>query len=115
LPIEDAWLAQHAGAAPPPSPHHPHGLARPDVVWFGEALPEAAVEAAWEAAQRCDLCLVVGTSGLVYPAAGLPEIAIGAGAYVVEINPERTPLSPRVSQRIAGTAAQVLAELLAVS
>ena len=112
-PIDDDWLARHADAAPPPSPHHARGLARPDVVWFGESLPAEALESSWAAAQQCDVCLVVGTSSVVYPAAELPLIALAAGAYVVEINPERTPHSARVSSRIEGTAARVLPALIA--
>jgi NAD-dependent deacetylase len=81
------------------------------VVWFGESLPAEALEAAWTAAQGCDVCLVVGTSSLVYPAAELPLVALAAGAYVVEINPAPTPHSDRVSGRVAGTAAEVLPTL----
>ena len=61
---------------------------RPAVVWFGEMLPEREVATAWEAAARCDVMLLVGTSGLVYPAAALPRIARGGGATVVAVNPE---------------------------
>lgn len=64
------------------------GFIRPDVVWFGEMLPEAALRAASEAAERCGVFLHVGTSSNVYPAASLPVIARDAGAVVVEINPE---------------------------
>ena len=92
-PIEAAWIDEHGGR-PPPSPHHPDGLARPDVVWFGEALPGKALDAAFGAAEACDLCLVVGTSSVVEPAASLPRVAAGRGVAVVEINPEATPLSP---------------------
>ncbi|HEX6717979.1 MAG TPA: Sir2 family NAD-dependent protein deacetylase, partial [Pyrinomonadaceae bacterium] len=60
---------------------------RPDVVLFGELLPAQAFEVASERAARCDLCFVIGTSSLVYPAAGPPEIAKSAGAYVCEVNP----------------------------
>jgi NAD-dependent deacetylase len=107
-PIPYAWLAQHADREPPPSPHPSRGLARPDVVWFGEALPEDAVERAWSAAQRCDLCLVVGTSGLVHPAASLPVVAKRAGAFLVEINPQRTPISEIADASLPETAAHVL-------
>src|SRR5262245_31929129 len=68
------------------------GALRPDVVLFGEMLPPGAFEFASEQAALCELCVVVGTSGLVYPAASLPEIAKAAGAYLCEVNPERTPL-----------------------
>lgn len=64
------------------------GLARPGVVWFGESLPEAALATAWALAERCDLCLVVGTSGLVQPAASLPVVARQQGATVIRIDPQ---------------------------
>ena len=81
---------------------------RPDVVLFGEMLPPGAFEFASERAARCELCVVVGTSGLVYPAAGLPEIAKAAGAYVCEVNPEPTPLSSLCNQALMGKAGEVL-------
>ncbi len=81
---------------------------RPGVVLFGEMLPVGAFERAADAASRCDLCLVVGTSALVYPAAALPEIAGAAGAYTVEVNPERTPLSDLCHARVEGPAGVVL-------
>ena len=81
---------------------------RPDVVLFGEMLPRGAFEFAAERASQCELCFVVGTSGLVYPAAGIPEIAKSAGAYVVEVNPERTPLSDLCDETITGKAGEVL-------
>ena len=64
------------------------GLARPGVVWFGESLPEQALTTAWALAERCDLCLVIGTSGLVQPAASLPVVARQQGATVVRIDPQ---------------------------
>jgi len=91
------------------------GLLRPAVVWFGEALPEAELESAQRAARGAALVLVVGTSSLVHPAAALPAIAHAAGAYVVEINPERTPLSDRVDERLVGPAGVVLPALLAAA
>src|SRR5215213_1337702 len=81
---------------------------RPDVVLFGEMLPAGAFERAAAAASRCDLCFVVGTSALVYPAAALPEIARAAGAYTIEVNPERTPLSDLCHARVEGPAGAVL-------
>jgi NAD-dependent deacetylase len=87
-------------------------MLRPDVVWFGEALPEQALRAALEASASCDLLLSVGTSALVYPAAGLPYQALGAGRPVVEINPQPTPLSDRVTYRLAGASGRVLPALL---
>jgi NAD-dependent deacetylase len=77
------WHA--AGPLPPPCPACGAHL-RPDVVWFGEQLPAAALARAWAAAQDCDLFLSVGTSGLVEPAASLPQVAMSAGATVAVIN-----------------------------
>jgi len=81
---------------------------RPDVVLFGEMLPAGAFERAATMAETSDLCFVIGTSALVYPAAGLPEIARAAGAYTVEVNPERTPLSDMCNEVIEGKAGAVL-------
>ncbi|HET7287114.1 MAG TPA: Sir2 family NAD-dependent protein deacetylase, partial [Pyrinomonadaceae bacterium] len=83
-------------------------LLRPDVVLFGEMLPPGAFEIAAARASACELCFVVGTSALVYPAAGVPEIAKTAGAYVVEVNPERTPLSSLCDEVLTGKAGEVL-------
>ncbi len=81
---------------------------RPDVVLFGELLPPGAFERAAAAAAKCELCFVIGTSALVYPAAGLPEIARREGAYVCEVNPERTPLSDLCDEVLTGKAGEVL-------
>ena len=83
-------------------------LARPDVVWFGEGLPGDALDAAFAAARRCQLMLVIGTSALVHPAASLPLMALDRGAYVVEINPQPTPLSAAVDEIIRQPAADAL-------
>ncbi len=77
----------------PPRCQECGGLARPDVVWFGEPLPEQALERAFAAARSCQLFLVVGTSGVVQPAASLPFVAKESGAFVVEINPSTTPIT----------------------
>ena len=87
-------------------------LQRPGVVWFGERLPEAAVASAWEAAASCDLLIAVGTSSVVYPAAALPSVARRAGAPLVEINPEETPLTPLATRGLRGPAAAMLPALL---
>jgi len=84
------------------------GHLRPDVVLFGEMLPSGAFEQAAAAAQHCELCFVVGTSAVVYPAASIPEIAGAAGAYVVEVNPERTPLSEFCNEVLTGKAGEIL-------
>jgi NAD-dependent deacetylase len=85
---------------------------RPDVVWFEEPLPEAALKTATNAARQCQLFLSVGTSTLVYPAAGLPEEALRSGAAVVEINPHRTPFTDSASFVLAGSAGGVLPKLV---
>jgi len=87
------------------------GLMRPDVVLFGETLPVSVFEQAAEGARRCDVCFVIGTSALVYPAAGLADIARAAGAYLVEINPEQTPLSPFCDATLRGAAGELLPQL----
>jgi NAD-dependent deacetylase len=84
------------------------GNLRPDVVLFGEMLPAGAFEAAAAKARTCDLCFVAGTSAVVYPAASIPEIASAASAYVVEINPERTPLAEFCDEVITGKAGEIL-------
>jgi len=89
------------------------GRVRPGVVWFGEALPEDAWTRARRAALAARLVIVVGTSGLVQPAAGLPRLARDAGAFVVEVNPERTALSPHVDVVWTATAASALPALAA--
>ena len=86
---------------------------RPGVVWFGEVLPEREVALAWEAAARCAVMLVVGTSGLVQPAAALPRVARDAGAFVVEVNPEPSDVSPFATVVCRGSAGVVLPALVA--
>jgi NAD-dependent deacetylase len=81
---------------------------RPDVVLFGELLPVGAFERAAAKAASCELCFVVGTSAVVYPAAAIPEIARAAGAYVVEVNPERTLVSDFANQVLTGNAGEIL-------
>lgn len=66
---------------------------RPGVVWFGEPLPERGLAEAFQAAHRCDVFAVIGTSGVVQPAASLADVAKGLGATVIEINPNPTELS----------------------
>jgi NAD-dependent deacetylase len=87
------------------------GLLRPDIVWFGEALEPAVIDAAAAAAGSCELFLVIGTSGVVQPAASLASLAREAGSWVVEINPQRSE-SPAVHCWLAGRAAQIVPRLL---
>ncbi|HVU63767.1 MAG TPA: NAD-dependent deacylase [Phycisphaerales bacterium] len=97
---------------PVPSPHHPGAHLRPCVVWFGEALPEAALRAAFEATHACDLFMSIGTSAVVYPAAGFVELASSRGAKTIEINRDSTPISRRVDWSLRGPAGEILPMLL---
>jgi len=85
---------------------------RPDVVWFEEMLPSGALERAEAAARDCDLLIVAGTSGEVYPAAAIPQYAKSAGARVVEVNPNPTPLSALADDTLRGPSAVVLPALV---
>jgi NAD-dependent deacetylase len=95
----------------PPTCAHCGGLIRPGVVWFGEALDPDTVERATEASSECDVFITIGTSSIVYPAAGLVDIARRAGAFTVEINPEATPASSAVDLVLHGGAETVLPEV----
>ncbi len=86
--------------------------ARPGVVWFGEAIPEVALNASFAAAADCDVFLSVGTSALVYPAAGLGAIAQGAGAITIEVNPNPTQQSDGFMTALRGNAGVILPKLL---
>jgi NAD-dependent deacetylase len=95
----------------PPSCHC-GGLIRPDIVWFGEALPEEPWQRAVEATSTADVLVVVGTSSIVYPAASLPEMALAGGVVVVEVNPEPTPLSSSATITVRESASTALPTLL---
>jgi NAD-dependent deacetylase len=109
-PISAEWLTDAIGE-PPPSPYIRDGFARPDVVWFGETLPQAAFDNAVRIAGNCAFCFSVGTTSLVQPAAGLPLLATRNGAALVEINPQETPLSPHSDQCIRAPASKALAAI----
>jgi NAD-dependent deacetylase len=100
-------------AAEPPRCAACGAYLRPDVVWFEEMLPVDALTAAEEAANRCDVLLVAGTSAGVYPAAALPMLARRRGALVVEVNTETTPLSAQADYALRGPAGVVLPALVA--
>lgn len=89
-----------------------NGLLRPDVVWFGENLPQAELNSAFEAAQRCELFFSIGTSGIVQPAASLAYLAQQQGARIVEINAEATPLTPFADFSFQGKAGDILPALV---
>jgi NAD-dependent deacetylase len=110
-PIDDEWLAK-SNDCPPRSPWAQDGLARPDVVWFGESLPAGAMDAAMNAAVMCDFCFSIGTTSLVQPAASLPLLALENGASLVEINPQETPLSLHADYCLRGSASRVLTSIM---
>ncbi|MBV8550930.1 MAG: NAD-dependent deacylase [Acidobacteriaceae bacterium] len=87
------------------------GIARPAVVWFGETLPARVWEEAQGAVKSCDVFLVVGTSAVVYPAAGLVPLARSAGARIVEVNIEPTAYSDAVAYALNGPAGEVLPQI----
>jgi NAD-dependent deacetylase len=95
-------------------PHCPKcgGLIRPGVVWFGEMLPEDAWQKSEDAVRHCDLFLTVGTSAVVFPAAGLAYDAVDRGAFVIEVNPEPTDFTPYASLSLRGAAGEELPTLI---
>jgi NAD-dependent deacetylase len=112
--------AEHEDLSPNLRPLPPRcaacgALLRPAVVWFDEPLPIMEFNRAQTAARSASVVLLVGTSSLVHPAASLPLAALESGAYVAEINPERTPLSSAVDEHLAGPAGVVLPALLAAA
>ncbi|HEX5646087.1 MAG TPA: NAD-dependent deacylase [Nitrospira sp.] len=83
-------------------------LLRPHIVWFGEALADEDLRQSSAALRSCDLCLIIGTSGIVYPAAGFASIAKEAGAFIVEINLDVTPHTSLVDISLQGRAKDVV-------
>lgn len=116
--LQDRWLESGAcGGGCVALPGRPPACAcgnlmRPGVVWFGEMLPEAAIEAAQHAARCCRVLLVVGTSGAVWPAAGLAELARRSGAQVIIVNPADSEIDAQAHVVLRGTAALLLPVLL---
>lgn len=121
--LQDRWLeacARHPACRPadavparPPRCAHCGNLVRPGVVWFGEMLPESALATAQRLASRCDAMLVVGTSGAVWPAAGLAGLARRAGAAVVIVNPAASEIDDAATHLLRGAATVLLPPLLA--
>lgn len=99
-------------AAEPPTCSICTERVRPHVVWFGEELDRQLLNQAWLAAEQCDLMLVVGAGGMVYPAAILPRVARQAGAILIDINPEPTQLSELAHLYLQGPAGQILPQLI---
>lgn len=89
------------------------GLERPAVVWFGEPLPEDVFVEAEKACAAADAMVVVGTSGVVWPAAGLVEIAAASGAAIIEVNPEPSALAYLATVQIPAKAGEALPALMA--
>lgn len=87
------------------------GLIRPGVVWFGEMLPSDIWKKSVAASEQCDLMIVVGTSGIVYPAADLPYIAEKSGATIVQVNPTITSLNSVAAYNLHGKAGEILSKL----
>ena len=87
-------------------------LIRPDVVWFGESLPQKELQLAFDIAACSDVFLSIGTSGVVQPAASLPLVARENGAYVCEINIEETILSSQMNEAILGSSGEILPLLI---
>ena len=90
------------------------GILRPEAVLFGELIPQNALWRSRQVAQDCDVMLVIGTSAVVQPAGLMPVVAKESGAKVIEINPERTPLTDEISDYlISGTAGDVMNRIIA--
>jgi NAD-dependent deacetylase len=87
------------------------GLLRPHIVWFGEALDQQDIQKSVAALQSCDVMLVIGTSGMVWPAASFAETAKSAGAFVVEINPHPSAQSHLMDEVLTGRASEILPRL----
>lgn len=102
-------------ASGPPRCPHCGAYVRPDVVWFEEGLPSAALERALRRSERADLMLVVGTSGAVYPAGSLPFLAKEHGAAIIEVNPVPSAITPIADWHLAGPAGDILPRLVAAA
>lgn len=107
--VVESW--PETGDVPPRCPHC-SDLLRPDVVWFGEALPERELMEAFAAAQQCDVFIAAGTSAIVQPAASLPLLAARSGAVLVEVNPQETPITGEADYFLQGPSGSVLPALV---
>ncbi|NKB81309.1 MAG: NAD-dependent protein deacylase [Nitrospirales bacterium] len=88
------------------------GLLRPHIVWFGESLDPEDLKQSFQALESCEILLIIGTSGVVYPAASFASVAKNQGAFVVEVNVEVNPHSEFVDMSIQGRAKDVVPQLL---
>lgn len=108
-PADQRWDGEDG----PPRCPHCGAYVRPAVVWFHEMLPASAVERAFDLAERTDLMLVVGTSGVVQPAANLPFIAKRRGATIIEVNPAMTPITQIADVHLPGPSGVILPRVVA--
>lgn len=111
-PVELATLDYDPDDGPPECPHCGKKSVRPAVVWFGEMLPEATITRAAEIATTADVMLVVGTSGLVTPAATLPSYAKRAGKPVIEVNPDYSMITRIADVKLEGASGEMLPRLV---
>jgi len=88
------------------------GMLRPDVVWFGEEIPRSALTQSIEAVHACDVMIIAGTSGVVQPAASFGIMASQGGAYVIEVNMEKTPMSDVADEVLLGKAGEILPHIV---
>lgn len=111
--IDVSGLEYDADTADEP-PRCPHCMAyvRPDVVWFGESLPQENLAAAFEYSQTSDVMLVVGTSGLVSPASQLPVMAHRAGKTVIEVNPDDSTITRYADIKVDGKSGEALPQII---
>jgi len=110
-PVEGRIFDFTLGEDPLPGCEKCGALIRPNVVWFGESLDPDILREAFERAARCDVFLVIGTSALVQPAASLPLVARDSGATVIELNLDKTPISPFMNISIRGKAGEILPKI----
>ncbi|NJN81542.1 MAG: NAD-dependent deacylase [Caldilineaceae bacterium] len=110
---EHRLLEKEQAATMPPDCLICGSAVRPDVVWFGEMLPSNVLRQVWRQAETCDVMLVVGTSGVVYPAAQLPLAARQGGAALIEVNIEPTLISEVAEYFLEGSSGEILPQLLA--
>jgi NAD-dependent deacetylase len=103
---------EHQPEMPPKCPEC-GDLLRPEVVWFGEMLPAAALERAFYLAEHCHAMIVVGTTGEVQPASTLPLIASQHGATIIDVNPNRNQITPIADIFLQGPGGEVLPQLVA--
>lgn len=98
----------------PPSCIHCGGTVRPSVVWFGKVLSLREIECAWQAAEQCDVMLVVGTNGIVYPTGHLPYITQKNRATIIDVNPEYSALSGMADLFLQGPSGEILPKMLEI-